>query len=118
MGNGGEDDGQTLEVSFLSDDNGEVACNACSSVFTTPTTQFVEQHARDHIRDQAHEVQCDACGHVKGLSYDRHGRERSSLESGVGWQIEVPVVLVCRNPDCPTNETDMAKATGPGGVHS
>jgi hypothetical protein len=118
MNNDGPDDGQTLEVSFLSDDDGEVSCSACSSVFTKPPRQLLEQHARDHVRDQAHEVQCDACGHVKGLTYNRHGRERMTLENGVGWQMEVPVVLVCRNPDCPTNESDMAKATGPDGADS
>lgn len=118
MSNEGPDDGETLEISFLADDAGEVSCTGCSSVFTKPPRQFLEQHAREHIKDQAAEVQCGACGHVKGLAYNPQGHERVQSENGVGWQVQVPTVLVCRNPDCPTNESDMAKATGPNGTDS
>jgi hypothetical protein len=51
-----------------------------------------------------------------GLTYNIQGRERATFEIGTGWNIEVPVVLVCRNPDCPTNDSDLAKATGADGA--
>lgn len=104
------DDGRTLEISFVRGENGEVSCGSCSSVFTDPPLPFLAQHAREHVRDASDELACERCGHVNGMAYDHNGQERT-VAGGDGWSIEVPAVLVCRNPDCSTNETDMAKVT-------
>jgi hypothetical protein len=56
---------------------------------------------------------CEHCG--TQLEVSEGGEISDWTKPGETFQGDVPVTMVCPNPDCPSNESDLAKAADTDG---